>query len=345
LDNLRITSPQGFTSFGPGGGPFTATLQTYTLKNVGPKTLNWSLVNTSSWLTVSAASGNLSGGASTTVTISLNPAANNFLINHASGNVVFDNLTAGTTQNRQFDLYVGNGGFETGGLDEWTLVGSTALDFALAGDDVDVAGTNALDDQPDGLFVCSGLYGCYLGEWASPNLSPVPPAVGSLSQAVATTANQKYLVSFWLTCVPDDQGVTTNNEFIAKWNNSPLYAATNLNAFGWTNWQFVVPATTRNTTLEFDFNNDPGAFGLDNVMVEPVPAPIVNAAAVSGTNVTLSWNSFPNVWYVIQSTTNLTRPNWANVGPAILVTNKVMNISIPTGNAPGIYYRVAILPP
>src|ERR1019366_10445396 len=128
------------------------------------------------------------------VTTSLNAAANNFLINHASGNVVLNNLTAGTTQNRQFDLYVGNGGFETGGLDDWTLVGSTNLVYALSADDADVAGMEALAGQPDALFVRSGLYGAVLGGWASPYLTPVPPAVGSLSQTVATTASKKYLV-------------------------------------------------------------------------------------------------------------------------------------------------------
>jgi hypothetical protein len=60
-----------------------------------------------------------------------------------------------------------------------------------------------------------------------------------------------------LTCVPDDQGVIINNEFIAKWNNSTIYAQTNLNAVAWTNLRFVVPATSAKTTLEFDFNNDP----------------------------------------------------------------------------------------
>ena len=62
------------------------------------------------------------------------------LLTHASGNVIFHNLTAGTTQNRQFDLYVGNGGFETGDLTYWTYVGDTTLTFALAGDDVAIAG-------------------------------------------------------------------------------------------------------------------------------------------------------------------------------------------------------------
>ncbi len=53
-DTLLVTPPLGFSSFGPGGGPFTVTSQTYTLKNTGSTPLNWSLVNTSSWLTVSS---------------------------------------------------------------------------------------------------------------------------------------------------------------------------------------------------------------------------------------------------------------------------------------------------
>jgi subtilase family serine protease len=150
LDNLCITPPLGFTAFGPGGGPFTVTSQTCTLKNVGSTPLNWSIVNTSIWLTVSSTSGSLNAGTSTTVTISLNPAANNFLINHASGNVAFNDLTTSTIQNRQFDLYAGNGGFETGDLTNWTLAGSSELVFALSADDVDVAGTEALPGQPDG---------------------------------------------------------------------------------------------------------------------------------------------------------------------------------------------------
>ena len=340
LDNLRITPPLGFTSFGPGGGPFTVTSQTYTLKNFGLSPLTWSLVDTSSWLTVSSTTGSLTAGASTTVTVNLNSAANNFLLNHPSGNVVFNNLTAGTTQNRQFDLYVGNGGFETGGLDDWTLGGSTELNFALSADDADVAGTEALPGQPDGLFVRSGLYGAYLGEWAWNGY----PAVSSLSQAVTTTANQKYLVSFWLTCIPDSTGVTTNNQFIAKWNNSKLYAQTNLLAVGWTNLQFVVPAIAAKTTLEFDFNNDPGAFGLDDVTVQTVPGPVLNSVAVSSGKIAFSWSAFLNVSYQIQSTTNFSNSGWTNLGSPILATNNVVNVSLPMSIAPKQFYRVIISP-
>jgi hypothetical protein len=340
-ETLLVTPPLGFTSFGPGGGPFTATSQSYTLKNIGSAPLNWSLVNTSSWLTVSATAGSLKAGASTKVTMGLNAEANNFLIANLAANVLISNQTSGTVQNREFDFYVGNGGFETGDLTNWTLVGSPELVFALAADDADVAGTAALPGQPDGLFVHAGLYGAYLGEWAWDG----NPAIGSLSQTVPTAANRQYLISFWLTCVPDSNGEVTNNEFIAEWNHSPLYAQTNLNAFGWTNLQFVAAATAASTPLEFDFNEIPGAFGLDDITVEPVPAPVLKTAAVSAGVITFGWSAFPNLSYVIESTTSLDQPNWANLGSSILATNTVMNVSIPIGNAPMKFYRVAISPP
>ncbi len=339
-DHLVVTPPFGFSSFGPGGGPFTMTSQTYTLKNTGSTSLNWSLANTSSWLTVSSTSGNLSVGASTTVTISLNSAANNFLIGNRSGNVTIVNQTDGTFQNRQFDLYTGNGGFETGDLTDWTLVGSPELVFALAGDDVDVAGTAALPGQPDELFVHSGLYGAYLGEFSWNGY----PAVGSLSQTVATTASQQYLVSFWLTSVPDNQGAATPSSFAAKWNGTTLYAQANLNAFGWTNLQFVVPATTTSTTLEFDFDNVPGAFGLDDVTVEPVPAPIFQPVALTGGNINLTWSSFPGVSYQVQSASSLSNPNWTNI-TTVTATGNLTSTSEPAGSVPQQFYRVILLPP
>ena len=343
LDNLLVTPPLGFSSFGPGGGPFTVTSRTYNLTNTGPTPLSWSLVNTSSWLTVSSSSGNLNAGASTTVTISLNPAANGFLIAHPSGNVVINNLTAGTTQNLQFDLYVGNGGFETGGLDDWTLIGSTQLVYALSADTADIAGSEAVTGQPDGQFVRSGLYGAVLGEWASPNLSPVPPAVGSLSQSLATKAGQQFLVSFWLTCVPDENGVTTNNQFTAKWNNAVLYSGNNLPAFGWTNLQFIAPAIAAHTTLEFDFNNDPAAFGLDDVTVEPVPPPVFQPVTINGGAARLTWGSFSGLTYQVQSADNLSYPNWTNVA-TLTATGILTTATEPFGSTPMQFYRVILLP-
>jgi subtilase family serine protease len=337
-ENLVVTPPLGFTSFGPGGGPFTVTSQTYTLKNIGSTPLNWSLANTSSWLTVSTTSGTLSSGASSTVTISLNSAATNFLIGNYSGNVSIANQTDGTIQNRQFDLYVGNGGFETGDFTDWTFVGLTNDNSALAADDVDVAGTNELPGEPDELFVHSGLYGAYLGQSNSLAVD------GSLSQIVATKAHQQYLVSFWLTCVSDNSGETIPNNFAAKWNGTTLYAQTNLSAFGWTNLQFVAPATTTNTMLEFDFYNGPGAFGLDDVSVEPVPAPVFQSIALSGGAIKLTWSSFPGVSYQVQSAGSLSNPNWTNV-VTVTATGNLTSASVPVGSVPNQFYRVILLPP
>ena len=336
VETLRVTSPLGFTSFGRSGGPFSITTQTYTVANIGSTALNWSVANNANWLNVSSTGGTLNPGNSTTVTVSLNANANNFLINHASGNVAFNNLTAGTTQNRQFDLYVGNGGFETSGLDNWTYVGDTTLSFALAADDADVAGREALPGQPDTLFVHSGLYGGYLGEW---------PDNGTLSQTVPTIAGQKLMVSFWLTSVPDPNGETTPNGFTAKWNGATLFTAADLPAFGWTNMQYVVSSAGTSSTLEFDFNNTPGAFGLDDVTVQPLPQPLLNSTVISSGNVNFSWTAIPNQSYIIQSSAGLGGASgWTNFGGTIIATNTVMNISIPIGTAPQGFYRVILSP-
>jgi hypothetical protein len=334
-ENLVVSPPLGFTSFGAGGGPFTVTSQTYTLTNIGSTPLHWSLINTSRWLTVSSTAGTLNPcGAAAMVTVSLNSAAGNFLIGNYTGNVSMVNLTDGTAQNRQFDFYVGNGGFETGDFTDWNYVGDTNLSFALAADDVDVAGTNALDGESDGLFVHSGLYGAYLGQY---------PTDGSLSQAVATTAGQPYLVSFWLTSVAYE-GATTPNDFAMSWNGSTLYAQTNLGAFGWTNLQFVVPATAASTTLKFDFNNVPAGFGLDDIRVETVPAPVLQSASLTSGLITLTWSGIANSSYQVQSASDLSHPNWTNVAAAVTASGEVVSASEPIGTATQQFYRVILLP-
>ncbi|HEX4265905.1 MAG TPA: protease pro-enzyme activation domain-containing protein [Verrucomicrobiae bacterium] len=335
VDTLRVMSPVGFTSQSRSGGPFSVTTQTFTLSNTGTTPLAWSSANSADWLNVSSSGGTLNPGNSTTVTVSLNTNANNFLITHASANVAFNNLTVGTTQNRQFDLYVGNGGFEAGDLSDWTYVGDPTLTFALAGDDSDVAGQNALPGQPDELFVHSGIYGGYLGQW---------PDDGTLSQTVSTITGQQLLISFWVTSIPDQDGENSPNGFTAKWNGSTLFAGANLPVFGWTNMQYIVSSAGTSGTLEFDFNNTPGAFGLDDVTVETVPRPVLNSPVVSNGNLTFGWAAFVNQSYQIQSTTNLAGSGWTDLGSPIVATNNVMSVSLPVGHAPGQFYRVIMSP-
>jgi len=311
------------------------TSQTYALTNIRSAPLNWSLVNTSSWLTVSATNGTLkSGGAAATVTVSLNSAASNFLIGNYSGNVSFVDQADGTAQNRQFDFYVGNGGFETGDFTGWDFVGDTNSVFVLAADDVDVAGTNALIGAADALFVHSGLYGAYLGE--------LPPD-GSLSQTVATTVGQQYVVSFWLTSVAYE-GATTPSDFSAHWNDTTLYTQTNLDAFAWTNLQFVVPAAATRTTLEFDFNNVPAGFGLDDVRVEAMPAPVLQSVTLTGSTITLTWSGIANRSYQVQAASDLGNPKWANVGAAVTASSGLVSATEPVSTASWQFYRVVLLP-
>jgi len=332
-ESLVITPPLGFTSSGPGGGPLSVTSETFTLTNIGSTPLQWSLVNTSSWLTVSSTAGTLKRGV-TAVTVSLNSTASNFLIGHYSGNVSFEDLTDGTAQNRQFDLYVGNGGFESGDFTCWDFEGSNDLAFALAADDVDVAGTNALDGVADAQFVHSGLYGAYLGQY---------PTDGSLIQAVATKPGQEYLVSFWLTSVACE-GATTPNDFSAYWNDTTLYAQTNLDAFGWTNLQFIVPATGKVSALEFDFNNSPAAFGLDDVLVEPAPAPVLQSATLASGVITFTWSGLANFSYQVQSAGDLSNPHWTNIAAAVTATSNLVSASESVNKGSPRFYRVVLLP-
>lgn len=342
-ENLVITSPLGFTSSGPGGGPYSVTSQTFTLTNAGSKTLNWSLVNTSTWLNVSATFGTLGPGGASTVNVSLNSTATNFLIGNYSGNVSFVNLTDGMTQNRQFDLDVGNGGFETGDFTDWNFYGDPLSMFVVGADDADVAGEPALDGVADAQFVHSGLYGAYLGE--SDNGGTTPP-VGSLSQTLATSVGQHYLVSFWLSSLPYADGMPITNGFVTLWNGSVLYSQTNLPIFGWTNLQFVVPATTTHTTLEFDNNNDNAAFALDDVSVETVPPPVLQAVTITGTKLTFTWSAIANQSYQIQAAGNLSNPNWTNVTAVMTASNNVASTSASLSNVPQQFYRVKLrLPP
>jgi hypothetical protein len=333
-ENLVITPPLGFTSSGPGGGPFDVASQVYALSNSSSASLNWSLANTTLWLNVSATGGTLKPHGTSTFTVSLNAAAGQFLIGNYSGNVSIVDVTGGTAQNRQFDLDVGNGGFESGDFTFWSFSADTNYTFVLAADDSDVAGTNALTTANDWQFVHSGLYGAYLGQY---------PTNGSISQAVATKPGQEYLVSFWLTSVPSN-GLTIPNYFAARWNRSTLRALTNAGAFGWTNLQFVVPATAASTTLEFDFEADWGAYGLDDISVETAPAPVLQTAARTGGNITLTWSGLANLSYQVQSAGDLGNPKWANIGAAVTASGNVVSASAPIGTATQQFYRVILLP-
>ncbi|MGZ3493828.1 MAG: DUF7948 domain-containing protein, partial [Syntrophales bacterium] len=76
LGLLLVTPPDGLSSSGNQGGPFSPSSKNYTLQNTGGTSINRTASKGQAWTTLSSASGNLAAGASTTVTVSINSGAN-----------------------------------------------------------------------------------------------------------------------------------------------------------------------------------------------------------------------------------------------------------------------------
>jgi hypothetical protein len=94
---LAVTPAGGLTSTGPAGGPFTPATLDLTLRNSGGVAIAWTASANQTWITVSPASGNLAGGASTTVTASVNNATANALAAGAHNAILtLTNTTNGT---------------------------------------------------------------------------------------------------------------------------------------------------------------------------------------------------------------------------------------------------------
>ncbi len=95
LGSLAVT-PAGALSFsGSYGGPFTPASQDFTLSNTGSTTINWTAAKTAAWVDLSATSGTLAAGASTTVSASINANANALAIGSHSDTATFTNTTNG----------------------------------------------------------------------------------------------------------------------------------------------------------------------------------------------------------------------------------------------------------
>jgi len=105
VDKMLVLPSAGFTGVMAFNSQFIPTATPFTITNSGATALNWSVINTSSWLTISASSGPLAGNAATTVNISLNPTvATNLAPNTYTATVLFSNVTTKVSQARNFSL-------------------------------------------------------------------------------------------------------------------------------------------------------------------------------------------------------------------------------------------------
>lgn len=264
-DGLQITPGRGAVANGMVGGPFTVSTQTLSLINTGMTAFNWSLGASASWMNVSTNNGTLAPGGEASVSLALNSAANLLPAGVYTSQLWFTNLSSGLAQLRQFTLQVGqelveDGGFEAGDFCYWTLSGPSS-----------VYTNNFVDDGTGtGYSAYAGNYFAAFGQ---------PSNLCYLSQSLPTLAGQYYQVSFWLENPLENSDSSSNpNQFLVRWGTNAasekvLFNQTNMSAFGWSNLQFMVQASSNVTALQFGFRNDNDFFCLDNVSVTAVPAP------------------------------------------------------------------------
>jgi subtilase family serine protease len=334
LQPLLIQPATGFTAAVAGGVPTGVTTQTFSLTNSGSAALNWSLVNTSAWLTATGG-GTLAPGATNTATVSLSPVATNLASGSYTATVWFTNQTSGGAQSLQFALQVNqvtvqNGGFETGDFTSWTLTNDP---YAQVTDNISGPGFTTISPH-------SGKYFAQLGAQS---------LLGFLSRTLQTMAGQSYLLSLWLNSPANSgSGPTTPNEFSVSWNGHTLFDQTNMpHTSGWTNLQFIVTATGGNSVLQFGERDDPWYLGLDDVSLTPIPALEFQPTTVMVTNQNLkfAWSALTGLVYQVQFKTDLLQTNW-NVLKNIPATNTVVTFvdTNPIAGSPQKFYRLLLLP-
>jgi hypothetical protein len=149
---------------------------------------------------------------------------------------------------------VANCGFETGDFTSWTLSGNN-----VPGQEGNLYGVEGTD--PDGTPPNSGSNQAYFGTlFANPT---------TLQQTIATTAGGVYSVS-WYLAQDTDATAQNPNEFSASFGGVSLVNAIDVPVQGYTEYSFLVDATSSSSALDLTFGNDLGFFLVDDVSVTAV---------------------------------------------------------------------------
>jgi len=162
---------------------------------------------------------------------------------------------------------VTNGGFETVGdyigtglyqATGWTIIDSssaTGIYSTLLSPGTGYPGTLGLYQAEGSSFLWGGGYHGQTGTIATQHLA---------------TSNQTYYLDFSL--ANTNNNLAVHNSWFVSWNVSTLFSETGVSDFGYKSYHAIVSGTGHDT-LQFGFNNEPGAFALDKVSVSAVPIP------------------------------------------------------------------------
>ena len=243
-DSLQITPAAGFTAVTEARRFPAANGTVLTLTNTGGAALNWSLSNTSAWLTVSANSGVLNVATAADVTVNL---ATSVVTNLPAGryfaNVALTNVTTGSIAQRIFTLVIaaGDAPILTTGQNAKILAPNTATSGAPEATSFDLPnsytffqaglGSSTRGLPPDGVFT---------SQWDKKTVFQFKPygssntlVVGYTypnSATLTLTTPQAYKSLTILACSANGSGSGT---FVLNFTNGTTSPALSFNAQDW----------------------------------------------------------------------------------------------------------------
>jgi uncharacterized repeat protein (TIGR03803 family) len=160
---VLVVSAGSLNSAGPVGGSFNPASTSFTVQNTGTGTLSWTAAKTAGWLTISPSSGSVAAGGSTTVTATINSAANSLAQAAYTDTITFTNTSNGNGDaTRSVSLLVQQR-LSSSALDTdpgWTRQGEWAWGTPTGGGGVAAGGAGNVD--PTTGFTGTKVFGVNL---------------------------------------------------------------------------------------------------------------------------------------------------------------------------------------
>jgi N-acetylneuraminic acid mutarotase len=186
-----------FNASGALGGPFSPSAQTYTLTNNGATPLIWTASTSQPWDTLSATSGTLAPGATTTVTWMINATANALSAGNYTDKLYFTNATTGISQVLRLNLVISPSTITAFNLDTdpgWSRQGEWAFGQPAGG-----GGTYFGFRDPTSGATGSNVFGINLnGDYSTTVGGPYYLTTNALSTAGFTGTQLSF--ARWLNC-------------------------------------------------------------------------------------------------------------------------------------------------